>query len=542
MEWKRQKGLHAEILTIDDLGSLDYPEELAKSIKSWLDQNRQERGLAYALIGGDVTIVPAVNCYAPVKTGVDTYYSPGIPTDLYYACHKGNFNWDKNSNGKKGEADDDIEFHQDILVSRIPVFNQETVEIVTEKIIDYEKNGKVNMSLLQTGSELFGEVAEGIPDAQLIALTLYNQSIAPYWNGTRTEVFNSVNSPTPNKPITPETLIDQFSKGYGFINVESHGNPEGWILDNGETFNNTHCSNIINPANYTFISTNACFVNCYFTGLGLRTSLSHALITYPHTGVIGLWASTREGWGTKIGDSGPSQMFENAFFKALFQNPSENKNLGKMAAWARWQFLNSGEPTGAIRWLLYSMNTLGDPETPLFTTIPQNFTNVTTKVISPDKAEIYSGEHASVICLSGTKNGEPYYQISRNYGGANEFDLTPENLVLTITKQNFLPFIVIGKENILKLGQQQSSQNIINVNLLTLEESGISINLSLMPATTRNQVCFITDIIGTQIRRYDWISETEDQFISLDDLSSGYYTVTLYRDGVIVESKRIMVK
>lgn len=88
-EWKRQKGIHVEILTIDALGSLDYPEELPKSIKSWLYQNRQERGLAYALIGGDVNIVPAVNCYAPVKTGVISDAESALSEHPAYAVFPG---------------------------------------------------------------------------------------------------------------------------------------------------------------------------------------------------------------------------------------------------------------------------------------------------------------------------------------------------------------------------------------------------------------------------------------------------------------------
>lgn len=73
--------------------------------------------MKYVLLGGDDTIVPKASCY--VSAG--GYTENEMPTDLFFACFGGNFDWDGNKNGIYGETTDGIDMSPSIYVTRIPI-------------------------------------------------------------------------------------------------------------------------------------------------------------------------------------------------------------------------------------------------------------------------------------------------------------------------------------------------------------------------------------------------------------------------------------
>lgn len=106
-------------------------------------------GIKYVMLGGDDTVVPVRGCYSKsFDCGkMDYLIDKTIPTDLYFACFNGNFEWNSNGNDLYGEVEDYVDFTPTVFVTRLPVRTDTDVDsyiytnFLLMRKIPFQRNG-----------------------------------------------------------------------------------------------------------------------------------------------------------------------------------------------------------------------------------------------------------------------------------------------------------------------------------------------------------------------------------------------------------------
>ena len=148
--WKRQKGLSAGVVCIEDIracqefqqgDTLSHINDDAGKLRAYLEHAYKLGSLQYALLAGDYTVLP-------IRYGCgDHYYSSTqiisndnkIPTDIYFCDFNGN--WNKDGDAHYGEqTQDKVDFYPEIFVGRLLCTTRQEIANYTEKLLRYERN------------------------------------------------------------------------------------------------------------------------------------------------------------------------------------------------------------------------------------------------------------------------------------------------------------------------------------------------------------------------------------------------------------------
>ena len=443
--WKTIKGVRAKVITVEDCCD-EYPNYTSQlAIKTKLADYYLD-GMEYALLGGDTDVIPAQICYLPPYT-TDT---SDTPADTYYSCLDKNFTWDANSNQIYGEVDDNVDLYPEFIVTRCPVSTSSEAEVFVNRIIEYESSPHMNgwnNSMLSCGNMLYNTTIKNnvqISDSQYQGEFVYENGVLPYWNGSFFELFDTYSDHPngANYDATEEHFQEEFEKGYIFIDEFSHGWANKWgFLENWSQYKIDKAESLVNNS-YSTITTIACYTNAFdknsnnFPGEtdSYMTCLSESFIRNPTSGIIAYFGSSREGW------TSTSYYFDRKFYESLLS--SSNKQFGRASMMAKNAYTGLIPTTGynTYRWLIMTLNPIGDPEMPIFTDTPQNFTNINVNYSSGNLSVSTGIPNCSICVSSVSDNGENYYELSDSTNSAN-FSGVFEDCYLCITKQGYVPYI-----------------------------------------------------------------------------------------------------
>ena len=452
VEWKRTKGIRTEVISIDSIDQNYSDSTIQLKIKNCLYDYYVNRGLKYVLLGGDDTIVPVQYCYARVVTSEGILSITNMPSDLYYACFGGSFNWDDNGNSIYGEVADNIDFSPSIYVSRLPIRTQEHITAFLNKLICYEKNPLSKPwhdNILMAGVKLKKKLTTGQSDAEVKADNLYINYILPYWSGSRVKFFDTYTD-FPNGAsyqLTADNLQTQLQQGYTFMDMGTHGTQESWALENNSSYYKTTALSLQNEG-FTIISTVACSTNAFdYSGvLNTDPCLSEAFIRNPNSGVVAYLGCSKEGWTARSDTTLNSTLqysysYEAEFYKKIFNNTKRFHNYAEIVAIAKMQKISSCGSNNANRWLQLGLNPLGDPEMPIYTQTPIEFASCAISFIESGIA-VSTGTDSCTICVMSTEdNGASYYDV-RNYVSSAIFQGINQDVTVCITKHNYVPKIM----------------------------------------------------------------------------------------------------
>ena len=227
--WKTIKGVRTEIKCVEDIYREYTGKDSQERIKRFLHESFKNRGLRYVLLGGDHSNVPERGCYGRAKAKDGFKENKTMPTDLYYACFGGEFDWDGNGNGIYGEIVDKMGVIPSIFVSRVPAKSTSDVENFVNKTLSYELDpakGKTEQTMLLTGAEFSHacKIHKFKYDSQCKLELLYKLSIAPYSSIKATSLFDKTLHFLNKDPLNASRLAQELSKGYSFVSVGTHGN------------------------------------------------------------------------------------------------------------------------------------------------------------------------------------------------------------------------------------------------------------------------------------------------------------------------------
>lgn len=443
--WKKVKGVPSKIISIEEIEAKYDGETTPIKIKNCLYDFYKNKGLKYVLLGGDDTIVPVERC----KIETLVCKTDSMPADLFYACFGGSFNWDGNKNGVYGEVDDKIGMIPSIYVTRLPIRTPVDVAAYSSKMLAYEKvplKGNWGNNILMAGNILWDYLTPTQTDSEGKGDALYDEYIKPYWNGTRKKFYDSYTDfeGGADYELNIANLQKQLSNGYNFFQMITHGYQRAWKLET-EKYHEYDAENLQSNG-FTIITTTACQTN-QFDDPKFEPCLSEAFIRNADNGVVAYLGCSRYGIDLHGDCLGPSMLYEAEFYKNLFSETIENKNFGAIVASAKLALRSRSRHEEEFRWLQLGLNPIGDPEMPIFTTTPQQFSGI---IIESENGiiKVNTGVEGCNICvMSVNDNGDSFYKVQKNVREAI-FTNINGTASLCITKQNYMPFVKQVKYNV----------------------------------------------------------------------------------------------
>jgi len=350
-------GVKTVIKTLTDIGGSDL-----ESIRNYIRNAYTNWGINYVLIGGDDSIVPAPMLWVSGMDENTTYYEDTMPSDLYYACLDGPYNY--NGNNKWGEPHDgtnggDVDLIAEVYVGRACVDNTIDVNNFVTKTVAYI-NKDVNNEFF-TRINLAGEYLGDYGIASYSGKTL-DQLI----NGSTDDGYTTVGIPASNYTIdklydspdyswTASDIISVINNGIHIINHDGHSS-YGYNMK----LDTYDVDGLTNPSNRTcFIYSQGCMAGGFDNGDCIA---EHFTVKTTHAAFAGIW-NARYGFFWSYSTDGDSQRLNRQFWDAVFgekipeigrvNHDSKEDNLPIIGR-------------SCIRWCYYETNLFGDPSLKIF--------------------------------------------------------------------------------------------------------------------------------------------------------------------------------
>ena len=118
----------------------------------------------------------------------------------------------------------------------------------------------------------------------------------------------------------------------------------------------------------------------------------------------------------------------------------DDNHYGDIAFGTKNKFVPSSRRfKGAERWLLFSINPLGDPEMPIYTQTPYRFNNVQVSYINDSLYVNTNDNHCSICIMSDEDWGDSYYAV---YKDTCEIKISVPfgKYSICVTKPNYIPY------------------------------------------------------------------------------------------------------
>ena len=489
--WKTMKGVRTEIVSVESiLSNTSYSSYSTPQlkIKACLYDYKTYHGLQWAVLGGDDAIVPVQYC-----TGTGNNIVENGPTDLFYACFNGAFDWNGNGNGVIGEISDNVNLEPQIYLTRLPVRTNTDVNAITNKILKYEQDPCTSdyvEKVLLAGCLTYAMIGN-MSDSHVKSEVLYGSYIGnPISKTCLYDTYSAATGYTAYD-LTNSNLVSEINNGHHFIHVCSHGNYNSWIR-NGSFYTCSDASAQTNTES-SIIVTEACHTNKFDSG-DYTPCLSEAFIRNADGGALAYFGSSRYGWTFKdfSPSYGPSFDYDCQFFNKLLHSLNGDLyHFGAVSAEAKLEHEEISNDTNNAqyeyyRWLQYFINPIGDAEMPIYTTDPTQInatvtrsgTNVYVQVTDNTACDIVltSIDEAHTILL------KPTSQVS-SYTFTNITE--PYNIV--ITKHNRIPYVYDYMKPARTNGIIETTQSGSTIYSLTLSPDSVTINWSL-PSPYNNLV------------------------------------------------------
>jgi len=416
MDHKLSKGLNPTIVTVEEIlsnsdyeafgtwgdanpsnpfygseitGNIELFDDAPAKIRNFIRHAYMDWGTDYVLLGGDAdeiveddNIVPLRGLFAdedglPLDVCSLDHEEEDIPSDVYYACLDGNFNYDcdihfgeaKNFNDVNEEIDE-ADLYAEVWVGRACVDSAEEISNFVKKTLWYEKTSDSYLSeILFIGEYL------GFP-----GVSMYGGNYKDHTEEVVDipDIFNISKIYDRDESWHASFMIQHLSEtSYHLINHDGHGNHDYILKTIGENIR------LLTNEKPFFIYSHSCLTgsfdnyNCW-SGYQTDDCIAEILTCEIPYGAFACILNARYGLGSEDSVESPSGAYDETFYKALFE---ENiRELGRASHYSKqgniWRIDENG-----MRWCYYQTNLFGDPELSI-----KNLAN-----ISPNKPDRPSG-------------------------------------------------------------------------------------------------------------------------------------------------------
>ncbi|UCC40191.1 MAG: fibronectin type III domain-containing protein [Candidatus Aminicenantes bacterium] len=413
--WKASRGLTTYVETIENIEAYYSGNDLQEKIRNFIDYVYHNWGTVYAMLGGDADDpnggpIPCRGVYGKVFTSIGWVIDENIPCDMYYGALDGN--WDKDGDGIYGEGNrrgggtgkrgEEADFWAEVYIGRIPADNAAEAYNQIGKIIAYESSLPTKSALL-VGRKLDDYPTYGGD---------YKDEVYTYFpsDWTATKLYDK------DGTYSQENLLDEMNNGnHHVVNYGGHGSPSdmGLISD--------QIAGLLNTA-YFLAYSQGCNTG-RFDWDEDDCGGEHFTVENGSGGAFAHIGNTRYGFYMYGSTEGAGQQYDKEFFDAIFNE--SKKNIGEALQDAKEDLQGSVEAIGAMRWMYFTVNLLGDSQTPMFiepdTTPPSTVADLAAR-----------NPTATSIDLTWTAPGDDGMQ-----GTASEYDIRYSSSVTIDTEDKW---------------------------------------------------------------------------------------------------------
>ena len=355
---KESRNISTKLITLDEIYDGNYflaqgsdeQEKIKYFIKNAYDQWETQ----FVLLVGSSKKLPPRETYIHIYREDEEDDNEIIVSDLYYADlynENGTFQtWDTNGNQYYGEYNwsgntDDLDLHPDVYLGRLACIDADEVDVVVNKIINYEQLQAYKKSWFKSivliGGDSFPAMFDetsGINEGELA-----NQHVLDVMDGfIGYKIWASNAKLAGMNPTGVERICDAIDEGCGFIHFSGHGSSSVWTTfpHNGTRqslptpsgrYRKDHIETLQNGYNLPIVVTGACSVGKYQKD---DDCFSWSFVSNPYGGGIASFGATGLGYaclGANITDAVVEKMTLE-MFKAYKEN--EAKTVGEMWATA----------------------------------------------------------------------------------------------------------------------------------------------------------------------------------------------------------------
>ena len=339
--------------------NFDIFNDVQAKIRNFIRFAYLEWQTRYVLIGGDTDFIPVrrlkVDDANWFNGQVYITLSGLIRADLYYAALNGTFNDDFDENfGEDPENSirDEADFFADVYVGRVPVDNRIDIKIFVDKVIHFETQEKANdIQLHHSGINAFNNpdsmvvpeaCAEWIPD---------NFNIHKLYQNYET--------------VTIEKWVNCFKEPEKLVILHIGGGDEILYYLHRELGTDIRFSVYeVNQLDNNYYPIHIS-ISCNTGDFGWpEECLAENMLLWQYGGPSACIFNSHYGFVTRENALDYSGEFIERQFYEIFENNTEN--LGKVVEFSKQNFTNLAYTDPGYRWCIYTINLLGDPETPVF--------------------------------------------------------------------------------------------------------------------------------------------------------------------------------
>jgi hypothetical protein len=243
LTWKIQKGLSADLKTVEEIQSKYSGKNLGEKIKNCIKDYFENNGTKWVLLAGDHPQVPSQYVEA-----VEDYPQDGdvVNCDFYYTDLDNN--WDLNDDGIYGSDVDEYDYHPEVYIGRIPANNEYEMKKQILKTINYEKKPRVGEWMkraLFAGAITYFDMdwnGDNIVDFEELDGNRFNHFINNShfagWNETFLAQTQGIKGSDyySDEQLNGPNLQSMIKEGINTCNVFAHGNPtsfgaHAWMVD-----------------------------------------------------------------------------------------------------------------------------------------------------------------------------------------------------------------------------------------------------------------------------------------------------------------------
>ena len=356
---KTNRGVSSKVVTLEWITSNYDGIDNQEKIRNFIKDARASWNTVWVLLGGDTDVVPHRMAYSNFQS-VNEY----IPTDLYYADLDGSWNADGDS--VYGETTDDVDLYPDVFLGRAPVNTITEANIFVSKTKAYESGP----SSYETSALFLAEYLDANTDGGVTKNIIENESVPS--NFSVTKLYSSLGN------LDRSSAIAELNEGYGIVNHVGHANYSVLSIGSGYLYRSDMDSLVNFPDSSVFYSE-----GCWSNALD-EDSIAEHFILNPNGGGIAYAGNSRYGWYYPGNPGiGPSDRLDREFFNSLFNK--EFYDVGMTLADSKAIYVSSSTYDSVYRYLQFSLNLLGDPETTIWTVSTPEPPALSVATESPDK-------------------------------------------------------------------------------------------------------------------------------------------------------------
>jgi hypothetical protein len=437
-DWKTQRGVPTVVRTLEWIGAhYRHGSDLQETIRTFIQDAYAKWGAQYVLLAGDTDVIPARYGFS----GFGETTEQSIPTDMYFACLDGNWNFD--GDALFGEAaveltnpGDSTDLYAEVFVGRAPLSTLAEVSAFIGKVTTYENppNTTYQRQLLMLG-EVLAPVDWQPGDPLTLDGGVYSQQMLAFVTTGCVDTLRLYQNWTAfpgSEPLTRERVLAEMSAGKGFVNHIGHG--YRYNMSVGDvSMTNTDALALTNGDKRFILY----MLNCTASAFDFPC-LAEAFLKSPG-GAVTVIGSTRSAYAL------PAANYNREFFKALYTNGYEH--LGEAFVQSRLVYTPNATFDNADHYSHYLYNYLGDPEMVAHTcslgttaaafddTIGLGSASIAVHVTVDGAAR----EDALVCLMKGAAGTEAYASGSTDASGDVTLPLRAESagsVTLTVSGQN----------------------------------------------------------------------------------------------------------